>query len=307
MSKIAIIDSGASGMSTAYYLTKLGHEVEIFEKEDRIGGRMSTIDLNGKEVCLGGKKIGKKYNYFRKFCEDMGQSDFEDFGLNSSNGKGKESRTFDSNKLLKSLVRFMRNIPLRNILKLAPLLWAVKRNRTNGYLSGTYFKRFALKEGGKEMSVGSAFSEILQRRMIRPLTVRNNGAEPDEIPMETLGTNLAMVLDSYEQLRYGPTELYKRFSEKIKVHLGISMTEIWRVNDVTVGIGKDNGEKLKFDVVIVATPATVAAEIFSNTHSYLSALLLQIRYFPVAVVVAKYEKPLFDSEKGHGHSRKHQF
>ena len=43
--KIAIIGSGISGLSAAYYLSKT-HKVDLFEKADHFGGHAHTIDLN---------------------------------------------------------------------------------------------------------------------------------------------------------------------------------------------------------------------------------------------------------------------
>jgi len=42
--KIAIIGSGISGLSAAYYLSKK-HQVDLFEKEDHFGGHSHTIDV----------------------------------------------------------------------------------------------------------------------------------------------------------------------------------------------------------------------------------------------------------------------
>ncbi len=49
--KIAVVGSGISGLSAAYYLSKK-HHVDIFEKEDHFGGHSHTIDLS-----FGSKKV----------------------------------------------------------------------------------------------------------------------------------------------------------------------------------------------------------------------------------------------------------
>ena len=49
--KIAVIGSGISGLSCAYYLHR-DHEVHVFERNERIGGHTATVD-----VAMGGRRF----------------------------------------------------------------------------------------------------------------------------------------------------------------------------------------------------------------------------------------------------------
>ncbi|MEP7292376.1 MAG: FAD-dependent oxidoreductase, partial [Chloroflexota bacterium] len=47
MAKILVIGSGFGGLSTAIRLAAKGHEVEIFEKRDKLGGRAYVYEIDG--------------------------------------------------------------------------------------------------------------------------------------------------------------------------------------------------------------------------------------------------------------------
>ncbi len=49
--KLAIIGSGISGLSAAYYLSK-NHKVDLFEKEDHFGGHSHTIDIKIRDNII---------------------------------------------------------------------------------------------------------------------------------------------------------------------------------------------------------------------------------------------------------------
>ena len=53
MSKISVIGSGFSGLSTAAFLAKEGHQVSVFEKNASIGGRARQFEAEGYTFDMG--------------------------------------------------------------------------------------------------------------------------------------------------------------------------------------------------------------------------------------------------------------
>ena len=117
--KIAVVGSGISGLSAAYYLSKK-HHVDIFEKEDHFGGHSHTIDLH-----FGSKKISvdigfivfnfKTYpnliNFFKENKIDIEKSDMS-FSVSVKNTNfeycGKGLSGIFSNKLNLFNIKFLR-------------------------------------------------------------------------------------------------------------------------------------------------------------------------------------------------------
>jgi hypothetical protein len=68
--EIAIIGAGASGLTAAYYLRKLGYrDVTVFEKEGYVGGKVLSYKFEGKTYDLGAIIIGDEKNY--KNCHEL--------------------------------------------------------------------------------------------------------------------------------------------------------------------------------------------------------------------------------------------
>ena len=62
--EIAIIGAGLTGLTTAFWLTRSGKQIQIIEKQDRAGGQIRTFQENGFVYESGPKTIksgrGKK-------------------------------------------------------------------------------------------------------------------------------------------------------------------------------------------------------------------------------------------------------
>ncbi|MEN8146645.1 MAG: FAD-dependent oxidoreductase [Campylobacterota bacterium] len=289
--KIAVIGSGISGLSAAYELQSRGYDVTVFEKEPSVGGRLSTSKLGEKDVSLGGKNIGKKYVEFRRMCRELHVDDFEKFGLNSTSSDS--SLRIDKDRPLKSLLSILTNIPLSDIFKMLPMIRAIKRDRENAYLSGPYFRDLE----SKSTPLTDVFSEKSILGIIRPLVVRNNGAEAEELTLETFGTNLAMVLDSYEQFTNGPAKLFEKLSELVAIKLNTSVSALCVEDGAVKGVVMADGSKELFERVVVATTADAASHIVKSTNAELSDALDKVRYNPVGILVAEYPSDVFTTEQ----------
>jgi Predicted NAD/FAD-binding protein len=82
--KVAVIGSGISGLSAAYFLSKK-YKVDLFEKEDRFGGHSHTIDIKLNEdinkihadigfIVFNKKTYPNLINFFKEIDVDIEKS-----------------------------------------------------------------------------------------------------------------------------------------------------------------------------------------------------------------------------------------
>ena len=75
MKKVTIIGSGIAGMSAACYLAKNGYNVNVIDKNDDCGGRLSKIEKDGFVFDKGPSWY---------WMPDIFESFFNDFGKTTS-------------------------------------------------------------------------------------------------------------------------------------------------------------------------------------------------------------------------------
>lgn len=291
---IAIVGSGISGIATAYFLHKAGFYPDIIEASAELGGRIAPRQLLNRDVAIGGKNIGKRYQLFREMIHDLEAGTFEYFGLNTSRIVNGKIKTFDTSNKLKGYLGYLQHATLRDVLRILPMILNVKRNRENGDLGGPYFQKYTKLQ--PPPATTDFFSKGFVENFIRPMTIRMNGAEPETVPVANLGSNLNIILDSYEQLIEGFSPLLIKINQLFSVYCGSRVTKIlFDDNKITGLCIEKNGivSEKKYDHVILATPANIAATLLQNIDPTLSNLLTTIRYNPLAVIVAEYENPVF--------------
>ena len=69
---IRIVGAGLAGLYAAYKLRKLGLQVIVYEKNDRIGGRIGTVRFAGRDVPTGAGVVREKDRLMKNLCAELG-------------------------------------------------------------------------------------------------------------------------------------------------------------------------------------------------------------------------------------------
>jgi protoporphyrinogen/coproporphyrinogen III oxidase len=295
---IAVVGSGASGLGAAYELYRSGFEVDVLERNDRPGGRFGPTVLGDRPVMTGGKNIGHKYTEFRKFVAAMGTVQWEPFGYNSSRLRGESFVTFDSSKRLKTLANIAKLGAPRDLLLFASIGLKVRSDEANRFLGSELSAGLSKKYD--YAPVTDHFSRKFAAALLRPLILRQTGAEPSEAYMGTLPTNVASMMDSYDQMVPSIQPVLDAFFTRVHLQPKTS------VQGVVVADGEVRGLQLSIDGgpttekryagVVLATPAFEAATIVGGILPSLTKRLSEIRYYPSTVALVEYDRPVFSEE-----------
>jgi len=294
----AVVGGGVSGIAAAWFLDRRGFDVEVIEREGSLGGRIGSCRLGDRWLDFGGKNIGRRYHRFRRFTASLGDNPYEYFGINSSQVRDGKIVTFDSNRRWRSMFELLRHCSAGDVARFARLLLRVKWSEDNGYLGSDYFNALGRRLDARPAS--AYFSSEFARRVLRPMTVRMNGAEPDEVYMGNLGSNIRMVLDSFDQLERGMNRVLDQFGRAFTVRLGERVDSLLVHDGRAVGLrvtgAAGETEERRYRGVVLATPAPIAASLVEPVAPELAHRLRAVSYYPVALVLAQYDRPVFSPE-----------
>lgn len=282
-----VVGGGVSGVAAAWFLRDAGWRVTIVEAGDRLGGRAAAVRMGEREVTLGGKNIGRRYHRVRKFIAAHGPADYEEFGINSARVTPRGLRTVDSTKRVRSLLALVQENSPADVVRLGVWARRVARNDEDRWADSPFFARLAAARGEPTLA------DVLDRRalatLVRPMTVRMNGAEPDEALLSTFGSNLGTLLDTFDQLSGGFRPVLERFIETVDCRLSTNVvaTSPAGKRRAVIVDGPSGPEALEAEAVILAVPAGAAARLVRDEAPDLSSALGSVRYFPARVSVAE--------------------
>jgi len=293
--RIAVVGGGIAGIAAAEEVGARGHLAEIFEATAGLGGRIAPEELASREIFLGGKNVGRRYRRFRELFGRRGRAEYETFGPESGQvwrGRVRELSFSSPSMKLRLGARMALRGQLNGGRRFLRLARQVKRDPQSAHLGDRFFEDLALETG--DPTIPEYVGTALCRDVVRHMTVRMNGAEPEECHVGNMGTNLGLVVDRFDQLTGTALGDWIRTVQAVNTtHVGTRIVGLTREGERVGGIVGADGVERHFDGVVLALPAHAAALVIGEQEPALSSLLCTIRYFPVGVVVAEYDRPAF--------------
>jgi oxygen-dependent protoporphyrinogen oxidase len=295
--RVAVVGGGVSGLAAAFNLENAGFSVDLIDREPQLGGRFGVATLGDRPVMMGGKNIGRTYTAFRAFTEALGHHPYEEFGINTSRVTDGQVQALDSSKRAASLRTVLKMAAPRDLARLIGLAVRIKRDDANRFLGSPLTD--ALAERYDSEPLHAHFGAEATSNLLRPMTVRMNGAEPDEVYLGTFPTNLSLVLDTFDQLVHGIQPILETMARRVTVRLDSRVEELLVENGRVVGLLVSEGDapliELRYDGVVVAAPAHAAADIMRSALPDCSRRLDSVRYFPTTVALVEYDRPVFST------------
>ena len=293
---VAVIGSGVSGLTAAYELSRRGHAVTIFEKEDRVGGHSLTVEVDGTPLDVGFQVFNEQaYPNLVRFFDEMGVEMDDTCMSFAVSGQGRVE--WGSKSVCGLLGSWWSNLLRPRMWSMLYDMWRFHRHARDHLRrhDGDDDNTQTLRQFCADHGYGEAF---MQSYMV-PFCACVWSRSPEEsLDMRT--THFLRFMDNHSMLsvfsrlqwktpRHRSSDYVSRVvnHDNVRVKAGVAVRAV--VASVKGGDGvevvfDDDTRPERFDAVILATHADQAAAILPETDPRREQLL-GVPYTPNRVVV----------------------
>ncbi|MBP7057132.1 FAD-dependent oxidoreductase [Candidatus Gracilibacteria bacterium] len=261
--KIAVVGAGISGLTCAYELQKAGFDVVVYEKNERVGGRMASRTKDGFVFDIGADHLCNLYTHMKVYCAEFGiqwePMRFLKYGVAKQGKIVSMDDAIGFFSRLRLAFQYFRTNKMGDIFDLGEL--AVHDNpHENGY-------DFMVKRIGKEASdyLVDAYSTTYQ---FHRATEISKGALMGIL--YSVKTSLGGW--ALQRTQGGMQALPDAFAARLNVQCGHAVLNVTADAD---GCSVD-GER--FDAVVMASTANMTDVIYTNPTAAQKQLLQKARY-----------------------------
>lgn len=272
MKKVAIIGSGFSGLSAAAYASKAGHEVHVFEKNDRVGGRARQYETKDGFVFDMGpswywmpdvfEDFFTDFNVDIKSCYDLVRLDPQ-FDMIFDDGVLAVPDHYEELKAMFEHHEPGSSIQLDKFMKEAEYKYEVGMKEFVQKPCHSWFEFMSLKimKSAFKLDLLTSFRKHVRQHFKHPKLVALMefpvlflGAMPQDIPalyslMNYGGIKLGTFypMGGFVKIIYAMHDI--AVQQGVKIHLNANIDKINVIDDQARSITV-NGENLDFDVII---------------------------------------------------------
>lgn len=263
--KIAVVGAGIAGLTCAYELQKAGYDVTVFEKEPRVGGRMSSRKKNGLTFDIGANHLCGQYEHMQAYAKELGVPF--------------EKMRFDFYNLFKKgqLMKILDGVGALTKMRLAFEYFKITPKKHAGF--------FNLSEAAQYDTMSA--HDYLKKNLghdaidywVDPFSTTYQFHSCKEISLSLVKAVMELLKFNYHgwdlfQLTGGMIALPEAMAKKLNVKLSTSVNKVVGGKQVTITTDKE----AVFDVVVLASTADVTQKIYTNPSAEETSLLSTVRY-----------------------------
>ena len=295
--KICIIGAGIAGLSAAYNLSKIGHEVSIYESSPFAGGQASTIKINDFE-------IEKAYHHL--FVTDKAILDlYKELGMSKDLKWYKSSvATYSEGKVWKTTSPFdlllLSLIPFKERIKLILLSLRLKLLRNWKKIENvTAYDWLSEKVNKKTFEI-----------IFRPLLYGKFGEFYKTIGMPWFWSKIQTRVSSrnykFQEILCYPNGSFSKLINKLEEEINSNNGNIYFEHKITKIITKDNSvesvdiidnksikKNEKFDIVISTAPYKVLDKLI-DLEKNIKDSMCKVDYMSAIVMILNLKNSLSD-------------
>jgi oxygen-dependent protoporphyrinogen oxidase len=277
--RVAVIGAGIAGLTCAWELHKAGVDVEVFERQPTVGGRMNTRTKNGLAFDIGANFLIRAYRGVNALAAELGIELRKASPVPHIVYRGGRGYSMNFNSL-RSIFR-MGALDLRSRIRFTAFVFRVRSSHSGldffdlglapDALNREDIYQYARRKVGQEFAdyILDSFNSCM---MFSRSSETSRAAFLSLFSMMADGKNDFSVLYADGDMRAIPEAM----ADKLVVHRGCPVLALevqdngWRV--VTQG-----GSAI-FDKVVLATTPRAALEMLKNAPEPHRAVLAQTRY-----------------------------
>jgi oxygen-dependent protoporphyrinogen oxidase len=280
--RIAVIGAGMAGMSAAFRLQQAGLEPTVFERNDRVGGRIWTVEQGGYLMDLGAAVYLGTYREAIETIKDVGLGgELRELPAIGAMPKHGEVIEFDYSKPIRTALGTRALSPAAKLRALR-LAWMLLRNLGNlGYAD--YAKLEAVDHESTQQysrrALGRELEEYATEPLVRGTWAADDGESSNALMLWSIRNMLVPTVFSLDS---GMDALAREIASRVTVRLSSPVVNVTEHDDrVEVTYGPEEGaveQTETFDGAVIATTANPALSIFPQMDANHRTLYETARY-----------------------------